>query len=180
MGCMHERVLAVFVCVQAYEEFLCECICHPDSPPICYIYLNCCSPFFLLHFDKFVFPGSLWGQSSICCYLGLWYSQEDLDTHTHTHTWCRAVLYKLQKNYDPIRREGVFKKSVPCPPCLMYVVLREFINFVCSIWNIKVYRWCFQCKSWRIKNVLTILNVYECVRNVCVSCSYIRLRTCRQ
>lgn len=61
---------AVLICsVSARDEcVLYACVCKRTSAPCC-TYLNFYCLFLLLHFDKFVFPGSLWGHSSICCYL---------------------------------------------------------------------------------------------------------------
>lgn len=101
------------VCVCLYAG-VCVCVC-----PVCYIYLNCCSLVFLLHFDKFAFPGSLWGQCSICCYLGPWCSREHWRAHTqtlmHAHTHNTHIrdagpaLYGLLRSWEPIRHKGVFK-----------------------------------------------------------------------
>lgn len=91
-----ETLLLVFPVIEkcyirVYPSSFCvceslHCLMWVCLPPICYTYLNSYSLFLLLHFDKFLFPGSLWGHSCICCYLCPQYSHECTRTHTYTKT----------------------------------------------------------------------------------------------
>lgn len=103
--CVSVPWLPVCVCLYAGA---CVCAC-----PICYIYLNCCSVVFLLHFDKFAFPGSLRSVQHLLlirCMMQPWAPACTHSHNTHIHD-AGTALYGLLRSWQPIIHKGVFKVS---------------------------------------------------------------------